>query len=1307
MATIVLSAVGAAAGASIGGGVFGLSSVVIGRAIGATVGRVIDQRIMGSGSEAVETGRVDRFRLNGASEGAVIPQIYGRSRVAGQVIWATRFRETKSTSGGGGGKGSPPKPKVTKYSYSVSLAIALCEGEITRVGRVWADGEELARDDLNLRVYSGAQDQLPDPKIQAVEGADNVPAFRGVAYCVLEDLDLGQFGNRVPQFSFEVMRPAQSDVETATDLARGIRALALIPGTGEYALATTPVYFDKGIGNVEAANANTPSGKTDFATSIETLSEELPNCGSVSMIVSWFGDDLRCAQSSIQPKVEQKQVDGKGMPWIVSGIGRGAAELVPQLENRPVYGGTPADRSVIEAIQEIKTRGKDVVFYPFILMEQMAGNGLTDPWSGSAGQPVLPWRGRMTLSVAPGQSGSPDQTATATSEVNAFFGAAQPADFSIVSGNVVYSGPAEWSYRRFILHYAYLCVAAGGVASFCIGSEMRGLTQIRGAGNSFPAVDAMRLLAGDVRSVLGAGTKIGYAADWSEYFGYQPQDGSGDVFFNLDPLWADDDIDFIGIDNYMPLSDWRDGDEHADADWGSIYNTEYLKANIAGGEGYDWFYHSKEAEAVQNRSPIQDGAYGEHWIYRYKDLKGWWSNDHFDRLGGVKVASSSPWVPGSKPIWFTEFGCAAIDKGTNQPNKFLDPKSSESSLPKYSDGRRDDLIQMQYLKAQFEYWALETNNPVSDEYDAPMVDMDHAHVWAWDARPYPFFPLSKNLWSDGDNYYRGHWLNGRTTSRALADVVEEICARSGVDDIDVVNLYGYLRGYSVSGLDGARSALQPLMLAFGFEAIERDGGLIFRSRDGRAKASVTPDQLALSGDLDTAVENIRAPEAETVGRLRLNFIDADGDYDGRTEEAIFPDETARAVSQSETSLLLTSTEGRGIVERWLAESRVARDTVRFSLAPSGMNIGAGDVVVLDNAEDKANYRIDRVSQTEARLFEAVRVEPEVYQTSDAVEAPAALRVYEPAVPVFPVFLDLPLLTGDEVEHAPHLAVTSTSWPGSVAVFGSPTDSGYELNTLLSQPAVIGTTQSLLSSRAAGVLDRGQAVRVQLSGGALSSVSNDDLMNGANVAAIGDGSSGNWEIFQFAEANLVDEGVYDLSMRLRGQAGSDALASTAWPPGSIFVLLDGAPSQINLAASARGLSRHYRIGPSRKPLDDQTYTHMEEAFDGIGLRPLAPVHLRAVQTGAGDFDISWIRRTRIDGDSWQSVEVPLGEESESYQVQVLVGGTVVRTTTVLSPGWTYSGAMQATDGASGLFNIQVAQISGRFGPGLFRRIDVNE
>ena len=209
----------------------------------------------------------------------------------------------------------------------------------------------------------------------------------------------------------------------------------------------------------------------------------------------------------------------------------------------------------------------------------------------------------------------------------------------------------------------------------------------------------MVALASEVRAVLGPDCDLGYAADWSEYFGYHPQDGSGDVRFHLDPLWASPTIDFVGIDNYMPLSDWRDGAGHADAAWGSVYDLGYLRSNVAGGEGYDWFYASDADRDAQARTPIADGAHGEAWVFRVKDIRGWWENPHHERVGGVRQAAPTPWVPGSKPVRFTEFGCAAIDRGTNEPNKFLDPKSSESMLPRYSSGRRDESIQQQYYRA--------------------------------------------------------------------------------------------------------------------------------------------------------------------------------------------------------------------------------------------------------------------------------------------------------------------------------------------------------------------------------------------------------------------------------------------------------------------------------------------------------------------------------------------------------------------------------------------------------------------------------
>jgi len=97
MATILLSAAGSALGASFGGTLLGLSGATIGRAVGATLGRVIDARLLGQGSDPVETGRIDRFHLATAGEGAPIPRVWGSMRLSGQVIWATRFVEHATT----------------------------------------------------------------------------------------------------------------------------------------------------------------------------------------------------------------------------------------------------------------------------------------------------------------------------------------------------------------------------------------------------------------------------------------------------------------------------------------------------------------------------------------------------------------------------------------------------------------------------------------------------------------------------------------------------------------------------------------------------------------------------------------------------------------------------------------------------------------------------------------------------------------------------------------------------------------------------------------------------------------------------------------------------------------------------------------------------------------------------------------------------------------------------------------------------------------------------------------------------------
>ncbi|NEX44764.1 baseplate multidomain protein megatron [Pseudotabrizicola algicola] len=1287
MATILFAAAGAAVGSGFGGTVLGLSGAAIGKAVGATLGRAIDQRILGSGSDPVEVGRIDRFHIMGASEGAPIAKFWGRMRVAGQVIWASPFQESRQSSGGKGA----PSPKTVQYAYSVSLAIALGEGEILGIGRIWADGDEISPKSLNIRTYHGTEDQLPDPLLEAFVG-DLAPAYRGTAYVVIESLDLGAFGNRVPQFSFEVMRRAQGQsADKVSDLQDAIRAVALIPGTGEYSLASQKVRFDRDLGLSRTLNVNSPSGDADLIASLNQLDQELPNCGAVSLVVSWFGNDLRCGACEIRPKVEQKIEDAAAMPWRSGGISRAAAQEVPRVDGASIYGGTPSDASVIESIVTLRNMGKSVMFYPFILMDQIEGNALPDPYSESMSQPKLPWRGRITLAKAPGRSGSSDQTEGAVGEVTAFFGTASPSQFSIANGEMVFAGADEWRHRRFILHNAYLCKLAGGVESFCIGSEMRGLTQIRGPNHVFPAVEALVSLAADVRSILGPDVKISYAADWSEYFGFSSGEN---LYFHLDPLWADSNIDFVGIDNYMPISDWRDGGDHADIGWRSIYNIDYLKANISGGEGFDWYYDSEEGVKHQRRLPIKDSAYDEDWVFRYKDLKSWWSSPHHNRISGVRQPFSSQWVPRSKPIRFTEYGCAAIDKGTNEPNKFLDLRSSESAVPRSSLGTNDDLIQMQYFRAMYEYWSDLENNPASEIYDGRMLDTAHCYAWAWDARPFPDFPRNTAVWSDGQSYERGHWLNGRATAVPVDRLCVEICDDAGLQSIDTRRLYGALPGYLMADSQSGRSVLQPLSSAFGFDCFEIQGLLSFQSRLAAKATYIQKDCLVVQKDGDAGYEVAKGAVSDAVARIRFSYLGGDGSFSASVAESIYPGEPRSSVIEAEFSMNLPDGFAKEIADRWLIEARLSQDQISLNIPISQMDLVAGSIVNFDGL----SYRIDHIELTDIVSVKAVRVDAVEGGRRQVSGYQRTWKNHIEAPPVFRLWMDLPVISSRQIQHAPFLAMTSDPWSGPGLLWSSSEDARYSLNSRFEQPSIIGRTLSDLPSSGSGIIDRGPPLIVDFSKGEVESISLHAMFSGGNMVAIGDGSPENWEVFQFSNAEFISRGRYALSMRLRGLAGSNVFCST-WPSGSYVVLLNERVQQISHMDEQLNVPHHYRISRQNDVALMESGPHDVIAFRGIGLRPLSVCHLSYREDSAQDHHFSWLRRTRVGGDSWDSYEVPLSEDREVYSVTVKsLLGDVRRNFTVHIEKFVYTSEMRAQDEVLNGYRLSVSQLSTRYGAG---------
>lgn len=1296
MATLALSAVGSALGNSLlpqGISILGsqITGAAIGQAVGATMGAYIDSMLFG-GVGSSRGPRLSDLQVMTSSEGAAIPRLYGRARVAGQVIWATNYLETSTTtrSGGKGGGGA----SATTYSYAVSFALGLCEGEITRIGRIWADGKLLDVSGVTWRLYRGEATQAPDPLIEAVEGEGLAPAYRGLAYIVFENLPVTSFGNRLPQLSVEVFR-SFSDVESR------IRAVNVIPGAGEFVYATDVAREYLSETSSRAINMHNSEGLADFTVAMDQLEATCPQVSATALVVSWFGDDLRSEHCTITPRVETTLKYTGPASWAVSGVTRSVAQAVSQVDGRPSFGGTPSDASVVAALKDMKARGLACTFYPFVMMDIAAGNALPDPWSGAASQPAYPWRGRIKGSAT---------------GVAHFFGTASPEDFTLSGDSVLYSGPNEWSYRRMVLHDAYLCLAAGGVEAFLIGSELKGLTQYRDGAGDFPAVAALQALAADLRDVLGPDVKISYAADWSEYGSYQPNDGSGDLCFPLDPLWGDDNIDFVGIDNYLPVTDWREGTTHLDrlAGVNAIYDLAYLRDGITGGENYDWYYASDADRDAQTRTPISDGAYDKPWVYRAKDLKGWWENAHVERAGGVELSDPTDWVAQSKPIWFTEVGCPAIDKGTNAPNLFLDPKSAESALPPFSTGERDDFLQRCFIEAQSDVWDPSSvyfdaaKNPVSGVYGGRMVEPLRLFYWTWDARPYPAFPAQADVWADGAQWAYGHWLNGRLGSAPLGELVNAIMADVGFTLAETRALTGIVEGYVIDRIMSPRDALEPLMLARFFDGCESEGLIRFAHLGQASSATLATDDLAVDETSAQAGYRLTRGQASEYPRsVKISYFEGDADYRQATIESRRLAVNSERVAATTLSLVTHQADAQAMADIWLQQKWVERERATLTLPPSRLALDPGDVVTLDLGHRAVDLRLTGLSDEDRRAADAVASEASIFGAVARVSRETQIQTASALGPVLGVFLDLPLITGSETPYAPRIAVAADPWPGEVALYREAGD-GLSLDRTLDRMATIGRSVNALKAGPTGRWDEGNRLEVALVSGALSSASKSAVLAGANIAAL-ETAEGEWEIIQFREAMLSESGTYELSGLLRAQAGSEGAMQDLLPGEARFVLLDSAVVEIGMQESERGLTREWRWGPAALGFDDATYQSVSRAFDGIGLKPLSPVHLRGRRETSGGITLSWVRRTRVNGDSWAGSDVPLGEESEAYEIEIHDGDTIKRVLTSATPSVIYGAAAQIADFGSDDFttlDITVFQISHSFGRGTGRSMTIH-
>jgi len=617
-----------------------------------------------------------------------------------------------------------------------------------------------------------------------------------------------------------------------------IRGVNLLPATGEFTYDTIPYLGQRitetGLSSINRyANGGPLAGTgntTDYTIALDQLQAAFPDCATVAVVVAWFGNSTDVTVCQIYPSTTYiggtfQQAGGGADVWRCSSLTQSSPGLIaiPQSGGSFIYGGTPADQSIVRCLRDLKSRGLRVVFYPFVLMTA----------SGK------PWRGRITY------NGS-DVSSAATTAINNFLGSAAASQFTRDTTNltVSYAGSAtDYTYRRMILHYANLCVIAGGVDLFLLGSEFRGLEIVRGpawtkAGTTggdgrvswdYPFVAGLIQLADDVRGIFDAAglTKdivnlhnlVSYSADWSVWMGYQ-HPGANGQWPHLDQLYADANIDLVCFDNYIPLTDWTTADGGLDAaNWreptpaaGSwppppamvnglgltgqpaLHSLDYLKATIEGGQYFNWFYNDSSNLGIgldpngtdlhvslphgDRLTQSRNQYYSNQQLLAPKQLRWWWNNTHQaiydagDGQGWAPHGPSTQWTPQSKSITFAEYGFSSCDRSTNQPSAFFNPASSESQSAYWSvwDAsesvaggfwpRRDDDLMLLALQALYEYWVTDGHNEISPAGVA-MIEPAFMSVWNWDARPFPTFPNLSGAWADADNWAAGQWLNGK------------------------------------------------------------------------------------------------------------------------------------------------------------------------------------------------------------------------------------------------------------------------------------------------------------------------------------------------------------------------------------------------------------------------------------------------------------------------------------------------------------------------------------------------------------------
>lgn len=537
-----------------------------------------------------------------------------------------------------------------------------------------------------------------------------------------------------------------------------------------------------------------------------------------------------------------------------------------------------------------------------------------------------------------------------------------------------------------------------------------------------------------------------------------------------------------------------------------------------------------------------------------------------------------------------------------------------------------------------------------------------------------------------------------TVNAAVSDVLLDLCLRAGLDaaDVDVSDVTAEVHGVRIMP-GAAATQIGNLIDGLGLQAIGTGTQVAFRPVAQAVVAELVDTEL-LAGEERFPVRRLR--EDMLPRRVVVNHFDPDRAYQVGTQIQQRQATRSVLVTTLDAPLVLTAAQAFGAADAILYRAWTARTQFGpFGLLPSRLQIEPGDVlgITVDGVR-----HVVRVRSVEIGAHGALRLEAEAYDSAVLTGAAGGNSGTFPGqtLPSYGTttlqLLDAPALTDAEAQQVGYrLAATGSgsAWRAGVlevsidggttwvqaALLDGYTTMGYAAATPLPAPPVhIG----------AGSVDLASTVQVTTIKGTLASVSDALLIAGANRAMVGD------EMIQFGTATHVSGNTYTLSRLLRGRRGTEG-AMGGHVADEPFVLLSGAPF-VAASVADLGIARQYRITPS----GGEASAPVSFTLRGASARPFSPAHVRGARDGSQNLTISWTRRSRIGTELPDSGDIPLDEASESYSVDILNGGNVVRTINSSTPSCSYSAADQTTDFGStqSAVSVRVYQLGQLVGRG---------